>query len=397
MGAANIAYKNPSDIDLTERLAVFGIQEGDRPSLEHVATLITSGKIKRIICLCGAGISVSAGIPDFRSEGTGLYHNLQKYNLDKPESMFDIEFFKSNPKPFIHLAKELFPGQYDPTTTHHFLRLLDEKGLLLRVYTQNIDGLEFQAGLSENKVIQCHGGFQKSHCIECGQLQDNETIKRDIMAGVESRCTHCDGLCKPAITFFGEKLPQKYWDAKGIDFCRYENQCAFKDCENPTIILLDGKRSFYCREHNTNGSVIVDDELIQSKDCKDSVESKQQEDADNGPISCQCDLLLVLGTSLSVAPVSGLVDDVHWLCPRVLINREKVHCFGEPRPDWPPALTSQDNGFRFDCEDNYRDVDCVMNCDEAAMKLASLLGWEEDLKELMSMPAMSSLAEDGDR
>jgi NAD-dependent SIR2 family protein deacetylase len=40
------------------------------------------------------------------------------------------------------LAKELFPGQYKPTPTHLFIRLLHDKGLLRRCFTQNIDSLE---------------------------------------------------------------------------------------------------------------------------------------------------------------------------------------------------------------------------------------------------------------
>lgn len=73
----------------------------------------------------------AAGIPDFRSPETGLYHNLQKYNLPEPQAIFEINFFRQNPKPFFTLAKELFPGKFKPTVSHYFIRLLHEKGEVL--------------------------------------------------------------------------------------------------------------------------------------------------------------------------------------------------------------------------------------------------------------------------
>lgn len=82
--------------------------------------------------------SLFPGIPDFRSPDTGLYSNLEKYNLPFPEAIFDIDFFKSNPKPFFVLVKDLYPGAFNPTPSHCFIRLLHEKGLLLRHYTQVI-------------------------------------------------------------------------------------------------------------------------------------------------------------------------------------------------------------------------------------------------------------------
>ena len=75
----------------------------------------------------------------------GLYDNLQKYNLPYPEAVFDLEFFTYyNHQPFVTLATELWPtGQtFRPTITHSFLTLLARKNKLLRVYSQNIDGLE---------------------------------------------------------------------------------------------------------------------------------------------------------------------------------------------------------------------------------------------------------------
>ena len=43
---------------------------------------------KNIVFLTGAGISVSAGIPDFRSPDTGIYSKLAKYNIPSPEAIF---------------------------------------------------------------------------------------------------------------------------------------------------------------------------------------------------------------------------------------------------------------------------------------------------------------------
>lgn len=77
-----------------------------------------------------------------RSPGSGLYDNLQQYDLPYAEAIFEIGFFHRNPAPFFALAKELYPGNYRPNLTHFFVHLLHQKGQLLRMYTQNIDGLE---------------------------------------------------------------------------------------------------------------------------------------------------------------------------------------------------------------------------------------------------------------
>ncbi|KAJ3049106.1 NAD-dependent protein deacetylase sirtuin-2, partial [Quaeritorhiza haematococci] len=129
------------------------------PSLRAIATYIKSHNARNIIVMTGAGISTSAGIPDFRSPGTGLYDNLRKYNLPYPEAIFDISYFRSSPEPFFTLARELYPGNFRPTLCHYFIRLLAEKGLLRRNYTQNIDTLERVAGVSTELLVEAHGSF----------------------------------------------------------------------------------------------------------------------------------------------------------------------------------------------------------------------------------------------
>lgn len=72
-----------------------------------------------------------------------------QYDLPSPQAMFDRRYFETNPVPFFQFAKQLLPGSYKPSLTHRFIQLLDGKGKLLRNYTQNIDGLEKQAGVGE--------------------------------------------------------------------------------------------------------------------------------------------------------------------------------------------------------------------------------------------------------
>ncbi|WWD19882.1 hypothetical protein CI109_104351 [Kwoniella shandongensis] len=246
--------------------------ESEDDPLKRVARLIKSGKAKNIIFLLGAGISTSAGIPDFRSPSTGLYHNLQKLNLPFPEAVFELGFFKDRPEPFWALAKEIYPGKHYPTPTHYLLPLLNEHNVLRRVFTQNIDTLETLAGLPRDRLVEAHGSFATSHCLKCRREVDRDAVLRaGVRNGQVVRCdaasqgakkgkkSVCGGLVKPDIVFFGENLPERFFR------------------------LIPDLKS--------------------------------------------CDLLVVIGTSLQVRPFSSLVDQVPRSCPRLLINREPVGPF----------------------------------------------------------------------
>ncbi|KAI8987422.1 DHS-like NAD/FAD-binding domain-containing protein [Mycotypha africana] len=180
-------------------------------TIEAVAKYIKEKDVKNIIVMSGAGISTAAGIPDFRSKETGLYHNLQKFDLPYAEAVFDIDYFVERPEPFYALAKELYPGKYLPTKTHYFVKLLHEKGLLLRNFTQNIDTLERMTGLDDKYIIEAHGSFATASCVECKTKADSHYVKENALKGQVPRCKECDQLIKPDITFFGENLPKKFF------------------------------------------------------------------------------------------------------------------------------------------------------------------------------------------
>lgn len=146
-------------------ISLLNCQVLDGNDVDAVVRYVQSEKCKNIIVMAGAGIStcnmmknpsnksnmyyqqnfisvlisiiLAAGIPDFRSPGSGLYANImKKYQLPDPQVMFEIGFFKKHPEPFYSLAKELFPEELRPTPSHYFVKLLHNKGYLLRHYTQ---------------------------------------------------------------------------------------------------------------------------------------------------------------------------------------------------------------------------------------------------------------------
>ncbi|XP_059728672.1 NAD-dependent protein deacetylase sirtuin-2 isoform X2 [Haemorhous mexicanus] len=287
---------------------------------------LKSERCKNIVCMVGAGISTSAGIPDFRSPGTGLYSNLQSYNLPYPEAIFEIGFFKKHPEPFFALARELYPGQFKPTVCHYFMRLLQDKGLLLRCYTQNIDTLERVAGLDPELLVEAHGTFFTSHCLRasCRQRYSLAWMRERIFSSLVPKCEKCQGLVKPDIVFFGENLPSRFFALLESDFEKV-------------------------------------------------------------------DLLLIMGTSLQVQPFASLISRVPTNTPRLLINKEKT---GQS----DPLMSLMGfGGMDFDSDKAYRDVAWLGDCDSGCLALAELLGWKEELEELVRREHAAIDAKGGDR
>jgi NAD-dependent SIR2 family protein deacetylase len=81
--------------------------------------------------------------------------------------------------------QEICPGNFTPSPSHKFIKLLEDKGKLLRNYTQNIDTLEQVAGIE--RVVQCHGSFASASCVSCKNKVSFESIKSDIINQVRGR------------------------------------------------------------------------------------------------------------------------------------------------------------------------------------------------------------------
>ena len=134
------------------------------------------------------------------------------------EAVFDIAYFRRNPLPFYTLAHELYPGRYRPTITHSFIGLLHRKGKLLKLFTQNIDCLEREAGVPGDVIVEAHGSFATQRCIECHTEFPSDLMRKAVTAKVVPLCTRpsCSGLVKPDIVFFGEALPESFHRNRGL-------------------------------------------------------------------------------------------------------------------------------------------------------------------------------------
>lgn len=169
---------------------------------EKIAGLILMARA--LVAFTGAGISTSAGIPDFRGE-KGIYTTGQY-----PPEVFDIEAFMRDPSVFYAYARGFVEQEPDmhPSFTHSFLARLEAAGHLTGIVTQNIDGLHQKAGSRD--VIELHGGYRQNYCTRCGKQYGYEALKAKLAEAQVPRCDACSGVIKPDIVFFGE--PVKAFD-----------------------------------------------------------------------------------------------------------------------------------------------------------------------------------------
>ncbi len=175
-------------------------------ALEDAAELLR--KAKRVVALTGAGFSTPSGIPDFRSEGTGLW------SRDEPLEVASLNTFRTAPEKFFNwfrpLAGQIFNAQ--PNAAHTALTDFEQAGYDVTILTQNIDGLHQKAGSSH--VVEIHGTLRTLSCTQCyQQFPSGNFLKPFIEQGTLPQCPNCNGILKPDVILFGEQLLQTAWQA----------------------------------------------------------------------------------------------------------------------------------------------------------------------------------------
>eukprot|EP01063_Lacrimia_lanifica_P015577 TRINITY_DN22283_c0_g1_i1.p1 TRINITY_DN22283_c0_g1~~TRINITY_DN22283_c0_g1_i1.p1 ORF type:complete len:328 (+),score=113.97 TRINITY_DN22283_c0_g1_i1:91-1074(+) len=258
-------------------------------TLADVAEFIKSDQCRSVVMLTGAGVSCASGIPDFRSPG-GMYNTLRPELItatpaqrsamaDDPTNVVEKGMFMQTAFPYLEVRRPFILGtrdrQWRATLAHWFAALLHQKtGKLTRVFTQNIDGLDYQVdGLPARKLCNVHGTIAEVACESCGNEMDFGEFCDKVQANIKD-IYGIDAAAPKAST------PIR---------CKKCNQATVK----PKTVLFGGSLpgSFF---------KLSNEELPKA------------------------DLLIVAGTSLVVSPANGVVNAVSKRCVRVICNREPV-------------------------------------------------------------------------
>ncbi len=180
-----------------------------------------AGYIKKsdtIFFFTGAGISTDSGIPDFRGPN-GVWKRRQ------PVYYQDFMTHESSRTEYWEYKSEWWEHNRDaqPNSIHRAISDLEKAGKVLRVVTQNIDGLHHIAGTSREKLIELHGTNWEVECQRCrernGPAEHFEKFKQTGKAPV----CHCGGYLKPATISFGQNLiPQ---DMENASTAALESDC----------------------------------------------------------------------------------------------------------------------------------------------------------------------------
>lgn len=165
--------------------------------------------------------------------------------------------------------------QWKPTISHFFAEILHKKGLLRRLYTQNIDGLDSNLEIEQGKVVHVHGTLGKIECEFCKETYPVELFREEVRTKIRNiydpsdasaprsssniYCQSCfKAGVKPATVMYGSALPSTVFRSFAADF------------------------------------------------------------------PANVDLLIIAGTSLTVSPACNLVTMVTEGTPRLLVNNDMV-------------------------------------------------------------------------
>jgi NAD-dependent SIR2 family protein deacetylase len=206
-----------------------------------------------MIVFTGAGISTSAGVPDFRSgvntvldTGAGWWTTLAEERKQRSLGA------AASAVPAKAPAKSVDMSKAQPTPTHMALVELQRRGILKYVISQNVDGLHRRSGIPSAQMSELHGNNTVEACDTCHKeyLRDFK-IRSDEQHFTGRGCTiaGCGGRLKDTIINFNEDVAMEalqfgFGHAFQADLCVVlGTSCRVRPaCDLPMIVHKNGKR-----------------------------------------------------------------------------------------------------------------------------------------------------------
>jgi NAD-dependent deacetylase len=136
----------------------------------------------RVCVLTGAGISTASGIPDFRGpEGVWTKDPAAEWLSSYDVWVSDVEVRRRAWRRRVETRGE----RPLPNDGHAALVALERSGRLDVLVTQNIDGLHLDAGTDPARLVEIHGSARDAVCLRCGDRGPIEVVLDRVAAGDE--------------------------------------------------------------------------------------------------------------------------------------------------------------------------------------------------------------------
>jgi NAD-dependent deacetylase len=159
-----------------------------------------------VTVLSGAGISAASGVPTFRDVETGLWANVDPYEISSADG------WRQHPERVWawYLWRHYMMKAVDPNDGHRAVAAWQDHADV-HVVTQNVDNLHERAGSS--RVYHLHGSLFEFHCDRCSSpyYDDLPAMPEPVEAVDPPTCAVCVGLIRPNVVWFGEALPTEAW------------------------------------------------------------------------------------------------------------------------------------------------------------------------------------------
>ncbi|KAB2963533.1 MAG: NAD-dependent deacylase [Thermoanaerobaculia bacterium] len=166
---------------------------------------------ERVVIFTGAGVSQESGLGTFRGPG-GMWERF------RPEELATPEAFERDPERVWRWYAERFEAMRSarPNRAHETIARWGGRFPSLVVVTQNVDRLHQRAGSRD--VLELHGTVWEALCARCGRGSETEALLAVAGVRLPPQCP-CGGRFRPAVVWFGERLPEAVL-ARSLDEAR---------------------------------------------------------------------------------------------------------------------------------------------------------------------------------